>query len=238
MAGSPAHAEVVDVAGLAKVLEAGVLDRVRFSPIGKRFELLTEGSIISVSHSVGDLKMRFGEVEDGWLYCDGCTIGNPSSGADFTGSGYQSLFEHLWNSASNSQLPIENSSGTPTTRGADAASDWLADKRMPVPDLRGRMPLGQDDMGGSSANRVSSSQADVMGGSGGDDTHTLTESEIPPHNHVMYSGRQNATGSNSARMRNLDAGQGSYNTQNTGGGNAHNNMPPYLTINYCIYAGC
>ena len=36
-----------------------------------------------------------------------------------------------------------------------------------VPDLRGRFPLGADNMGGSSANNVSSATADTIGGTGG-----------------------------------------------------------------------
>ena len=52
-----------------------------------------------------------------------------------------------------------------------------------LPDMRGRLPLGQDDMGGSSANRVTAAAADSIGGSGGAETHTLATTEIPAHNH-------------------------------------------------------
>ena len=57
-----------------------------------------------------------------------------------------------------------------------------------VPDLRGRFPLGKDNMGGTSANRVAAAQADVLGGSGGEEMHTLTVPEIPPHSHTPQHG--------------------------------------------------
>ena len=53
-----------------------------------------------------------------------------------------------------------------------------------VPDLRGRIAAGKDDMGGSAANRLTGSTiavggGNVLGGNGGAQTHTLTLSELP-----------------------------------------------------------
>ena len=48
-----------------------------------------------------------------------------------------------------------------------------------VPDLRGRVVAGQDDMGGSSGNRLTNQtgglDGDTLGATGGSETHTLTE---------------------------------------------------------------
>lgn len=106
-----------------------------------------------------------------------------------------------------------------------------------LPDLRGRFPLGLDNMGGTSANRVTASAADTMGGSGGAETHTLTAAELAAHNHTV-------TGSTAAGSQNNFTVIGSRNadytittSNNAGGGSAHNNMPPYLAINFIIYAG-
>ena len=52
-----------------------------------------------------------------------------------------------------------------------------------LPDLRGRNPLGKDNMGGSSANRVTDTEADSLGQSEGAETHALTEAETGTHSH-------------------------------------------------------
>lgn len=41
-----------------------------------------------------------------------------------------------------------------------------------LPDLRGRVVAGQDDMGGVSANRLTTPDGDVLGAAGGSETHT------------------------------------------------------------------
>lgn len=54
-----------------------------------------------------------------------------------------------------------------------------------LPDLRGRVPMGLDNMGGSSANRVTDASADSLGGAVGSEDHTLTASEMPSHTHSI-----------------------------------------------------
>jgi len=118
-------------------------------------------------------------------------------------------------------------------------------------DMRGRFPLGQDDMGGTSADRVTSAEADKIAGSGGEETHTLTVSEIPSHSHEERLG----IGRTERLMANTEVGGTSaantingsvrqdgnpsniVSTEEAGGDGAHNNMPPYLTLNFIIYAG-
>lgn len=107
-----------------------------------------------------------------------------------------------------------------------------------VPDMRGNMILGKDNMGGSSRNRVVDADADTLGGQDGEENHTLTTSELPPHSHsadVRSAGGPNSgtffAGFNSANISNSI---GSPSTDNTGSGSAHNNMPPYIVFNYII----
>jgi microcystin-dependent protein len=56
-----------------------------------------------------------------------------------------------------------------------------------LPDLRGRVTAGQDDMGGTSANRLTGVSGgvdgDTLGGTGGAETHTLTTAQLAAHNH-------------------------------------------------------
>lgn len=57
-----------------------------------------------------------------------------------------------------------------------------------LPDCRGRVSAGKDDMGGTSANRLTNQSGglngDTLGATGGAETHTLTESQIAEHNHT------------------------------------------------------
>lgn len=92
--------------------------------------------------------------------------------------------------------------------------------------IRGKFLLGQ-------------SSAHTAGSTGGEETHTLTMGEMPKHTHPMYSG--NAGGGSE-----WTPDEGAYlvdsvtQTKMTwwarlgmsyaGGGNAHNNMPPYLAV--------
>ncbi|HYC65290.1 MAG TPA: tail fiber protein, partial [Reyranellaceae bacterium] len=56
-----------------------------------------------------------------------------------------------------------------------------------IPDLRGRTTAGRDDMGGSSANRLTGQtggiDGDVLGHIGGTETHTLSTAQMPAHTH-------------------------------------------------------
>ena len=106
-----------------------------------------------------------------------------------------------------------------------------------LPDLRGRMPAGLDNMGGTSANRVTDASADSMGGAMGEETHQLTISEMPSHDHVLIYNKDYGLGTDSRPPRgNTNSGQGSSSLpiRNTGGNGSHNNMQPTLFVNWII----
>ena len=63
---------------------------------------------------------------------------------------------------------------------------------------------------------------------GGEKEHTLTIDEMPSHSHTLYA--QTASGSNSVVPRVASSGMWDANKiSSTGGGQAHNNMPPFYT---------
>lgn len=74
-----------------------------------------------------------------------------------------------------------------------------------------------------------SQAGDTIGQTGGEKTVTLTEKQIPSHNH---GGTYTNAGSATKTHAWLASGGSSmaYDTVNTGGGEAHNNMPPYIQV--------
>lgn len=120
---------------------------------------------------------------------NGNTIGNTGSGAtEGTGAAYQALYTLIWNqSAASGDPEIIISSG----RGATALADWTALKTITIPDLRGRAPVGLDQMGntvgaaGRLTNLTMSPDGTTLGAVGGSQTVTLSTSTMPSHNHTI-----------------------------------------------------
>jgi microcystin-dependent protein len=122
-----------------------------------------------------------------------------------------------------------------------------------VPDLRGRVIAGQDDMGGASANRLTGQSGgvngDILGAAGGAETHTLIISEMPAHTHLnghpeffsatTFYGTDDTGLSNEPSVAAESANQTSDSpiTSTTGGGGAHNNVQPTFILNYIIHFG-
>jgi microcystin-dependent protein len=107
---------------------------------------------------------------------------------------------------------------------------------MALPDLRGRTPIHQGQGAGLS-NRA-------VGQSGGQAQVALDEDELPAHTHAMHA----ATGEPTTNMPGssvLPSKGGAYGAADgalmnedavttAGGSQPHENMPPYMVMNYCI----
>jgi microcystin-dependent protein len=106
-----------------------------------------------------------------------------------------------------------------------------------LPDLRGRVTAGKDNMGGTSANRLTDQSGglngDTLGDTGGAETHQLILAELPSYNlptTVM-------TGDNSIYTFS-GGGTGQFNTVPAGGSDIpHNNVQPTIILNKIISTG-
>lgn len=114
-----------------------------------------------------------------------------------------------------------------TTYGGDGRTTFA------LPDLRGRTPIHVDG-------------AHREGQKSGEETHTLSANEMPQHTHLVQATNNPATSDDpsgkvlataatdtyGAFTSPVNAGTGSI--ANAGGGQAHENMQPYLAVNFCI----
>ena len=173
---------------------------------------------------------------DGYVLASGRTIGNASSSAtERANADCADLFARLWDSHSNTELPIQDSAGSATTRGANAAADFAANKRLPLPHVNGRTLIGKDDMGGTAANRVTSAGSGIdgatLGASGGAQTVTILQANLPnvtlsgttstdTHNHDISANRDiSAFGAGSSKTAVTSLASGTSGDQDTNTGN-------------------
>jgi microcystin-dependent protein len=140
----------------------------------------------------------------GWMLCDG-TVSSISRTA------YAALFKVIG-----------------TTYGVGDGSTTFG-----LPNLRDRMPVGKG----------SGSGTDTLGEQGGELSHSLVLAEMPSHRHASEGGGyffQTGAGDNAGLVAPSNGYNKALNTDYAGGafagsdGNAHNNMPPYTTLNFII----
>ena len=102
-----------------------------------------------------------------------------------------------------------------------------------LPDLRGRVIAGQDDMGGSSANRLTNQSGglngDTLGATGGSETHQLIEAELP-----SFTQRNPAVTANPAFGDSAPSAVAANSNTTVGSDTPHNNVQPTIILNYII----
>jgi microcystin-dependent protein len=132
-----------------------------------------------------------------------------------------------------------------TTYGGNGSTNFA------LPDLRGRVAM----------NKTVNSNAHTQGEIAGEQAHTVSLSELPTHNHNLQAraatADQNVGGITPSPTQSLAQGivslpnnqttganlfatgspagtMGAASVSSVGGGQPHDNMQPYLTLNFCI----
>jgi hypothetical protein len=175
------------------------------------------------TYAVGDMISSFGSSRTGFLLVAGQTVGSASSGATDASADYAAVFAFIWDNVADAEAAVS------TGRGASAAADFAADKTITFPDGRGRVLLGKDNMGGSSANVVTDTEADTIGDTAGDEEHSQIIAELAAHTHTAFHQASPSYGQPAGGVF-FTAGI----TGSTGSGTAMNIMNPYMTTNLFI----
>lgn len=174
------------------------------------------------------------------VYCDGtqfATVGGGSgvpagSITDYAGSSAPTGWLLCYGQAVSRTTYATLFTAISTTYGSGDGSTTFN-----LPDLRGRVTAGVDNMGGSAANRITSGGSGItgttLGAAGGAQTHTLTVAEMPSHAHSYTAPAGAFTQSGTSLPYVLDSTAGST-TGSQGGGSAHNNTQPTLMLNKII----
>lgn len=119
----------------------------------------------------------------GWVRDNGRTIGSATSGAtERANSDTSALWIWLYGKYPNSVCPVSGG------RTGNAANDYAANKTITLPDKRGYVAGGLDDMGNTAASRYSnvpvvSGDTITAGSVLGEATHALIAAENGPHSH-------------------------------------------------------
>jgi len=143
-----------------------------------------------------------------------------------------------WAAASGQLLPIAQNTALFSLLGTQFGGNGVT--TFALPDLRGRTPIGAGQGPGLSDRTI--------GEQGGEEAVTLTTPEMPAHTHAAYATTQETNTTNPAgalparKLRTLlyrggspaDTAMAADAIGVTGGGQPHDNMPPYLAMTWCI----
>lgn len=201
----------------AKIADGALEDKLGFTPQAD----LTEYTATELNALLGRIGVIFpymgSSAPAGALKCNGGSIGGNGSGATNAGADYAALFALIWGLDATA-YPILTSGGGASTRGASAAEDFAADKRLSLPDLRGEFIRGLDDSRGIDTSRtLGTAQAGQLAAH----THTAGGSDT-------YSGAGAIAG--------VNPGTSGFNTGSTGGTeNSSENRPRNVAWLYCVW---
>lgn len=108
-------------------------------------------------------------------------------------------------------------------------ASWKYDDVFLLPDMISRTIIGSGELDDRSFG---------FGLTGGEHSHRLTVNEMPEHSHeFLFALPTYNVNPGSAQGLPSILTTSQYSTSITGGGEPHENMPPYLAVRWCIYAG-
>ena len=142
-----------------------------------------------------------------------------------------------WAQCNGQLLPISQNTALFSLLGTYYGGDGKS--TFALPDLQGSAPMQQGASGGTSER--------FLGEMSGEPTVTLIQSEMPAHTHALNAVESAATARQPPdQMFAIEEAMSSYRTDSpnttmdprmvapAGGSLPHNNMQPYLTLNFCI----
>ena len=168
---------------------------------------------------------------DGYLLCDGNSIGSENSLATHKSNNYKDLFILLWDF-------YEEAVVLPNGRNGNAESDWENNKNITLMNLKGVT------LGGKSI-RDNCIYNDNVNKTIGSEKVSLVEDELPEHQHLhgvpitarahLFYGFENiGTPTHPLAFQGIDSNASPY-TSPTGESDAHNNIQPtFVILNYII----
>jgi hypothetical protein len=172
----------------------------------------------------GNARLTFATAaQAGWIMANDGSIGDASSGATTRANADTSaLFTLLYNNITS--LIVQDSTGTTVSRGANAAADFAAHRRLVIPRMLGRTIA----IAGSGSGLTTR----ALGVHAGQETETPTIAKTASHGHsVQYSGNVQAGSGGDAGVVNYVSGPGvSTNAQGSG--------TPLSILNPTEYLNC
>lgn len=196
--------------------------------VGNGIEFSGSGGIQATQSAIftsGDMKMTLASsAPTDWLLMNGGTIGDASSsGTARANADTVDLFTFLWNNLANAQAAVSGG------RGASAAADFAAHKRITLPDMRQRFPIG----------KAASGTGSILGDVGGDIDHVHLLNSV--YAKIGSSGGnlcwEEAVVSSYTRTQ-KDGGVTADSASSTAGvpltGNMDTRNPPWLSVNFII----